>query len=145
MRSLVSWFVSMLAHLDEVLIEASPRFRVRVSVPGARRHFPRSGSSAEVSRVCPGFVPGRWLCECSLSTLTDFNLHRNFSKSDVLLLKSTYKHQTLRFPQLYVGNVMTSPRLGPGNTARFWCFFSTSQDSVLFKQSLIFSLQQTED
>lgn len=30
----------MLAHLDEVLVEAPPRLRVRAPVPGARRHLP---------------------------------------------------------------------------------------------------------
>lgn len=32
--------VSLLAHLDEVLVEAPPRLRVRAPVPGTRRHLP---------------------------------------------------------------------------------------------------------
>lgn len=80
----------MLAHLDEVLIEASPRFRVRVSVPGARRHFSRSGSSAVDSRVCPGSVT----VLMSSQLANRLKSPQKPSNLDVLLLKTSYKHQS---------------------------------------------------
>lgn len=100
----------MLAHLDEVIIEASPRFRVRVSGPGARRHFPRSGSSPPGSWPCVSRASGR--VDASLSGLTVTLMSAGRRQIWCFGLYSS-PPLWLRLLALHALHVMTSLRLRP--------------------------------
>lgn len=111
----------MLAHLDEVIIEASPRFRVRVSAPGARRHVPRSSSSPGGLACCFRVGVGVEVSSAHWRTLT----RQSVSNLKISALKSTSQtHRAaawLRLLLLDTVNVMTSPGLGTENVAIFSC------------------------
>lgn len=101
----------MLAHLDEVLVEAPPRLRVRAPVPGARRHLP-----AQLLSCCfPG--SSRFGDRGRAGRFLSKHTHR----SDAMFTSCNSTSTHTRTPSLGCteGTAMTSHQARRANIARF--------------------------